>query len=262
MFGIKLPLNFNSPYKARSIIDFWQRWHMTLTRYLTLLLYNPIALWVTRRRQAMGLLTGQRAAATASGFISVITFPTMVTMILAGIWHGAGFQFFVFGALQGAYLCANHAWRLFKAPSSTPSSAVPLGWWPKIWPVALTYLAVLVSQIFFRAGSTRDAVALLAGMCGLNGGSVIPPLALANPDAARLAGNTLLALLLAAIAFFAPNVYQIMGDRSPALNKVRGPVRPSQQWQPDFKWALLGGLLMFFVSLRFDQSAVFLYYQF
>ena len=262
MFGVKLPLNFNSPYKASSIIEFWQRWHMTLTRYLTLLLYNPIALWVARYRQAKGLLAGPRAASTLSGFGSVVAFPMMVTMVLAGVWHGAGLQFFIFGALHGAYLCVNHAWRIF-GPSSPTKQAPPLPplrrLWCLLWPVALTYLAVLVSQIFFRAGSSGDALALLAGMFGANGGGLQP---LIDPSNPRLAAYLLLGLVLAVIAFRAPNVYQIMGERSPALTKVRWTLRPSRQWQPAFGWAMVGALLLFLGSLRSDQAATFLYYQF
>jgi alginate O-acetyltransferase complex protein AlgI len=256
MFGVKLPLNFNSPYKASSIIDFWQRWHMTLTRYLTLLLYNPIALWGARRRQAKGQPSGQKAASTASGFRSMIVFPTMVTMLLAGVWHGAGLQFFIFGALHGAYLCVNHAWRIFMPPT------LPSRPWSRFWPVAVTYLAVLVAEIFFRARSAGDALALLAGMLGVNGGGVWPAFFTSNSDALRLAHNLALGLGLAVIAFCAPNVYQIMGQWSPALTKVRSTLRVSLQWQPTFGWAMVGGLLLFLASLRFDQKAVFLYFQF
>jgi|HubBroStandDraft_1064217.scaffolds.fasta_scaffold00034_41 alginate O-acetyltransferase complex protein AlgI len=266
MFGVKLPLNFNSPYKASSIIDFWQRWHMTLTRYLTLLLYNPIALWVARRRQAKGLPAGQKAAATASGFRSIIVFPTMVTMLLAGVWHGAGLQYFIFGALHGAYLCVNHAWRIFMPSSSTASSsaapALSSRLWMRFWPVAVTYLGVLVAEVFFRARSAGDALALLAGMSGANGVGARPAFFTSNPDALRLADNLALGLGLAVIAFCAPNVYQIMGQWSPALTKVRSTLRPSLQWQPTLKWAMVGSVLLFLASLRFDQKAVFLYFQF
>jgi D-alanyl-lipoteichoic acid acyltransferase DltB (MBOAT superfamily) len=259
MFGIKMPLNFNSPYKASSIIDFWQRWHMTLTRYLTLLLYNPIALWATRRRQAKGMPMGQKAAHTPSGFWAMIIFPTMITMVLAGVWHGAGLQFLVFGALHGSYLCVNHAWRIFRPSVKRPQPSL---WfarlWTVFWPLALTYSAVLVSQIFFRAQSCSDAIALLAGMGGMNGLGVAAP----GVDEWRLSWNLLFGLGLAAIAFYAPNAYQILGDKSPALTKVRGALPPSKQWKPTMRWAVVGGVLLFFASMRFDQSAQFLYYQF
>ncbi len=109
MFNVRFPLNFNSPYKARSIIDFWQRWHMTLTRYLTLYLYNPMALSATRRRIARGAPILTRDAKTVGGFVNMIAIPIFITMVLAGVWHGAGLTFLIFGLLHGTYLIINHA---------------------------------------------------------------------------------------------------------------------------------------------------------
>src|SRR5947209_4958277 len=90
LFNIRFPLNFNSPYKATGIIDYWQRFHMTLTRYLTLYLFNPIALRITRQRAAKGMDVTRGASATVRGFLSLVLLPTMITMTLAGIWHGSG----------------------------------------------------------------------------------------------------------------------------------------------------------------------------
>jgi D-alanyl-lipoteichoic acid acyltransferase DltB (MBOAT superfamily) len=259
MFGVKLPLNFNSPYKAASIIDFWQRWHMTLTRYLTLLIYNPISFWIVRRRKAQGLGTGRDAAATLSGFTSMIAFPTVATMLIAGVWHGAGLTFVVFGALHGTYLCINHAWRIAFPPrprSDLPPRAGLSRLWCVVWPVALTYLAILVTEVFFRAATVADALALLRGMLGLNGWG------LALPLDGHLRDNLLLAVILAVIAFRAPNACQIMNDWSPTLTKVRSTLRSLWLWRPNVGWAMVGGLLLFIASQRFDQSGVFLYFQF
>ncbi len=118
MFSIEFPFNFDSPYRATSIIDFWSRWHMTLTRYLTLYLYNPFALWANRRRAALGKPNSRKALRTAGGFGSLVAFPTITTMFLAGIWHGAGLQFIIFGILHGLYLTINHAWRIFRQEGS------------------------------------------------------------------------------------------------------------------------------------------------
>jgi D-alanyl-lipoteichoic acid acyltransferase DltB (MBOAT superfamily) len=258
MFGVKLPLNFNSPYKSASIIDFWQRWHMTLTRYLTLLLYNPLAFWIARRRKARGLSTGRDAVSTPSGFLSMIGFPTMVTILIAGVWHGAGMQFVIFGALHGSYLCVNHLWRILRPlDAAGQAAAAPLAvrLWRNVWRVALTYLAVLVAEVFFRAGSVNDALGLLSGMMGVNGA------AWAVPSRWQFI-ELLLGLSVVLIAFCAPNVYQIMDQWSPALTKVRSTLRGMQLWQPNFRWALIGGTLLFAASLRLDQSAPFLYFQF
>ena len=137
MFNLRLPLNFNSPYKAAGIIAYWQRWHMTLTRTITLLLYNPIAMWVARRRRTRGGI---------GGFASLVAMPTFVTMALAGIWHGAGMQFLVFGLLHAAYLSINHAWRMWR-----PVKPAGPAWHAAS--VLLTYLCVLAASVFFRAAS-------------------------------------------------------------------------------------------------------------
>lgn len=169
IFGIRFPLNFNSPYKAASIIDFWQRWHMTLTRYLTAYLYNPAVMWVTRRRLARGQAVSRAAVATPRGFVTMIALPMFYTMTLAGIWHGAGVQFLIFGLLHGAYLTTNHAWRVFRAPVATKQGAASKPWITTVVGVLLTYTGVLVAQVFFRAASVSDASQILAGMVGLHG---------------------------------------------------------------------------------------------
>ena len=93
MFGIFLPLNFNSPYKATSIIDFWRRWHMTLSQFLRDYLYIPL---------------GGNRHGRVRRYVNL-----MITMLLGGLWHGAGWTFVVWGGLHGVYLCINHAWNNF-----------------------------------------------------------------------------------------------------------------------------------------------------
>ena len=102
MFGIFLPLNFNSPYKATSIIDFWRRWHMTLVAVSARLSLHPA------RRQP---------PRPALRYVNL-----MITMLLGGLWHGAAWTFVVWGALHGAYLCINHAWNNF-GPKTPPRFA-------------------------------------------------------------------------------------------------------------------------------------------
>ena len=111
-FGIRLPVNFNSPLQAASIIEFWQRWHMTLTRFLMAYIYNPLVLKLTRRRLAKGTQRSELYGATLGTFIYLVAFPMLLTMLVSGIWHGAGYTFIVWGLLHGCYLTINHAWRL------------------------------------------------------------------------------------------------------------------------------------------------------
>jgi len=112
LFGIKLPPNFNSPLRASSIIDFWLRWHMTLTRFLTAYIYNPLVLTLTRRRLAKGRPGFGGRNTTLGAFVSLLMVPTILTMCISGLWHGAGYGFIVWGLLNGIYITINHAWRL------------------------------------------------------------------------------------------------------------------------------------------------------
>ena len=167
LFGISLPPNFDSPYKARNIIEFWSRWHMTLTRFLTAYVYNPVVLRVSRRRLRSGKPMPRRGKTTVGAFASIVAFPTMLTMFVSGVWHGAGWQFIAFGLLHGTYLTANHGWRAVKARLGWPME----GRYAVLRPasVLFTFVCVVVAQVFFRAPDLHAALAVVSGMAGRNG---------------------------------------------------------------------------------------------
>src|SRR5581483_3952198 len=172
LFGISLPLNFSSPYKAPSIIDFWRRWHMTLTRFLTAYIFNPLALAQTRQRMAAGKPVVQPKYTSFGAFVTILAFPTLVTMFISGVWHGAGWQFIIFGLLHGVFLTINHGWRLLKdrfqwrdaKPASLRYSAS----------VLLTFFCSTVALVFFRSTDVSAATRMVGGMIGWNG-IVVPP---------------------------------------------------------------------------------------
>src|SRR5260370_6385948 len=167
MFGIRLPLTFDSPLRARSIIEFWQRWHMTLTRYLRLYLYTPIVTKIMSWRIEHGYGISRQDMRSLGGFTAMVAVPLFYTMGLAGIWHGAGLQFLVFGLLHSAYLTVNHGWRTFRR-ASRPLRAVTAKLLV-LRDVSLTFLAVGVANVFFRAMSVHEAWLILRSMSGLNG---------------------------------------------------------------------------------------------
>ncbi|MEW5787679.1 MAG: MBOAT family protein [Pseudomonadota bacterium] len=142
--NVRLPFNFNSPYKAQSIIDFWKRWHISLSTFLRDYLYIPLG--------------GNRLG----GFRRYSNL--LITMLIGGMWHGAGWSFIVWGGLHGSYLMINHAWRHFRNGLAAPAGPLErfLGW-------SLTFLAVVLAWVFFRATNFSDALAVLQGMAGLNG---------------------------------------------------------------------------------------------
>ena len=140
MFGIRLPFNFDSPYRAANIIDFWRRWHMTLSRFLRDYLYIPL---------------GGSRRGRVRRYVNL-----MITMVLGGLWHGAGWTFVFWGALHGVYLMVNHLWRmLWRWPVGT--------WWSRGLSYGVTFLAVVVGWVFFRAESFAGALAVLRGMVNL-----------------------------------------------------------------------------------------------
>jgi D-alanyl-lipoteichoic acid acyltransferase DltB (MBOAT superfamily) len=278
LFNVRFPANFNSPYKARNIIDFWQRWHMSLTRYLTQYLYNPIAITARRGWIARGRPMSRKALETVPAFASLVAYPTVVTMGLAGIWHGAGLQFLVFGLLHGIYLSVNHGWRMFRPkskaalPTGLRLAAVIAG------EVALTYVAVLVAQVFFRAASCRQALQLLEGMVGLHGlttADILNARSASHGLAARAMGAlhhlgidaTLFPVLAKIGALFVliwstPNTQQILALANPVLRPIPRPAPAFMLWRHNLPWALLMGTLVFVAIMSLGGTSEFLYFQF
>jgi alginate O-acetyltransferase complex protein AlgI len=237
LFGIRLPINFASPYKAVSIIDFWRRWHMTLSRFLRDYLYIPLGgsrhgIW---RRYAN----------------------LMLTMLLGGLWHGAGWTYVIWGGLHGLYLLINHAWRALRGRFSwMPSTAGPmeirLG-------QALTFMAVVVGWVFFRAADTGAAWVVLKAMAGANG-VLLPSLA----DTAGSADGLLVAAALLLVAWLAPATQDLVGYGGldgDAGNRL-GTEAPAPAWQPTLRWAALVGCVIGICLMSLTAVSEFLYFQF
>jgi D-alanyl-lipoteichoic acid acyltransferase DltB (MBOAT superfamily) len=146
LFNIKLPINFNSPYKALSIQDFWRRWHMTLSRFLKDYVYIPLG--------------GNRKG-------EVRTYTNLfLTFLLGGIWHGAGWTFVLWGALHGIALIIHRAWNQLGFKMNTL-----LAWF-------ITFNFVNIGWVFFRATTFDDAIKVLKGMFGMD--AIVLPNALAS----------------------------------------------------------------------------------
>jgi D-alanyl-lipoteichoic acid acyltransferase DltB (MBOAT superfamily) len=148
MFNIVLPRNFDSPYKAVNMIDFWRRWHISLSDFINTYLYTPIL-------RSFSRVTFQNS------LIAIF-----IAMLISGFWHGAGWTFIIWGGLHGGALVVNHLWkkRKIKMPRW-------LGW-------VITFNFVNLSFVFFRAKGWHEAVKVLTGMFCLNG--FLPPDLLVN----------------------------------------------------------------------------------
>ena len=112
MVGLRFPDNFDQPYRAASIIAYWQCWHMSLTRFLMTNVHAPLTLAIMRRRRDHLQPIDAAGQRTIAGFLAMIAAPIVVTMILVSLWHGATIPFLLFGLLHVLFLLINHAWRL------------------------------------------------------------------------------------------------------------------------------------------------------
>ena len=287
LFGIRLPQNFDSPYKSRNIIDFWSRWNMTLTQFVTAYVYNPITLSLSRARQRAGKPMPRRGKMTPGAFAKLVALPTMLAMFLIGVWHGAGWQFMIFGLLHGTYITINHGWRTLKAHWGwTVDSTNPLRLVPS---VLLTFVCVLVAMVFFRSGSATSAVHLLSAMLGSHGlfdpggnpspGALkiatvfglraLPSVQLSLADRHELEGL----LVLLVIVWFMPNTQQWLRDYETGLNPPFRPIWLERRagravrilaWRPTPAFAMLVGGIAFLAVARALSAAPteFLYFKF
>ncbi len=233
MFGIKLPINFNSPYKAISIIDFWRRWHITLSNFLRDYLYIPLG--------------GSRQGKLRRNF------NLLITMLLGGIWHGAGWTFVFWGGLHGIYLIINHQWRSLR--KSLGHDLNNTNWLDRGFGWLLTFLAVVISWVIFRAESMNSAFILLQGMIGLNGISI---------SEAFSYQSVFWIISLLIIALFTPNTQEWMTSYNPALNHSGANLHlwKRLQWRPNQVWAMVTGTMTVIALLKLTKVSEFLYFQF
>ena len=242
MFGLKLPLNFNSPFKAATISDFWRRWHMTMTRFFTTYLYTPMAMKNTRRAM-QGQYSPLRRWAVASAV------PVTYTFVLAGIWHGAGWTFVVYGLIHGIALAVCHGWQHFRMPQVGHAA----GW-------TMTMAVVVTGLVVFRAPDLDTSGAMLSAMFGMGG-------ALDPADAVTFDLFTVLSLVAVygVIVLAAPNSQEILRANWVSCDpetESASAVPSAVRWQPNAMWAAVAAamLVLAFTSLGADGS--FLYYQF
>jgi D-alanyl-lipoteichoic acid acyltransferase DltB (MBOAT superfamily) len=253
LFGVQLPLNFDSPYKSRSIVEFWRRWHMTLSRFLRDYVY--FALGGNRRGRVRRYVN------------------LFLTMLLGGLWHGAGWTFVAWGALHGIYLAVNHAWiaareRLGWTRASAGGAAVA-------WLV--TFVAVVVGWVLFRAASFGDAVAILRGMTGYHGVALPAAFASRMPavadwmtrhgvDFSLGGGGQFLQMyagiaVLAVIALALPNTQELLARFRPGLGAPAAGVT-LLEWRLTPARAIAAGALAAAGFLSLNRVSEFLYYQF
>jgi alginate O-acetyltransferase complex protein AlgI len=224
LFAIRLPINFNSPYQATSIIDFWRRWHITLSRFLRDYLYIPLG--GGRHGKARQMLN------------------LLIVMLLGGLWHGAAWSFVLWGTAHGAALAIAHAWRSqgIRLPAIT-------GW-------ALTMLFVVCAWVLFRADSLAAAGQMFAAMGGMGSGRA----AAFSSDAAFSTAGALAVAAIMPNALWLLRRYSPVFESMPLelaprfFNRLR--------WRPTALWAFACAFFLLAVILLADRPKEFLYFQF
>ncbi len=260
VFGINLPVNFNSPYKATSIIDFWRRWHITLSRFLRDYLYIPLG--------------GNRKGPNRR-FLNIL-----VTMLIGGLWHGASWTFVIWGGVHGILLIINHVWRQIPLPTDNCLSGIKF--LTKNTARLTTFLLVAGAWVIFRSESFAGAQNMYAGMIGLNG-FILPPVNMENlwgigwifnlmvsagvefGPVALITMEFLIKLtIMFVVVWFFPNTQEILGRFHPKsdLVRMRGAMYSSYQWKPLPLHAFVMAIVTFYSLISMTSISEFLYYQF
>jgi alginate O-acetyltransferase complex protein AlgI len=241
LFGIKLPFNFDAPYKSRSIVEFWRRWHISLSRFLRDYLYIPLG----------GNRRGERRR----------NINLAATMILGGLWHGPGVTFIIWGALHGLFLVINRRWSVLTQQRPALAKIAKSFWYP-IAALCLTQMAVVFAWAFFRADNPVAAVRVVKAMLGL-------------ADPAQISSGQLVTsyegvmVVLGYLACLAlPNVNAMFARWKVGLDTYKNERLWSimnLSWQPSVKWAIatsLGLIAAVLINLIAGDSSEFLYFQF
>ncbi len=269
MIGVTLPLNFFSPYKSLNIIEFWRRWHITLSRFLKDYLYIPL---------------GGNQYGRFRRYINI-----MIVMLLGGLWHGANWTFVIWGGLHGFYIIVNHCWRFLQSRRCEGKTGSTC-YINRLMARGLTLSAVIVAWVFFRAENLNDAFRIVVAMFGGNGISLFPGMMerMGLQESMLMAygivfkgpfcngllnwywgGGIIFVLLL--LVLFAPNTYQIMRKYNPAFFIYQGQPEVADgennmmSWKFNVNYAVVTGLLLacslIVIGAKQDISE-FIYFQF
>ncbi len=226
LFAIKLPVNFDAPYRASSMIDFWSRWHLTLSRFLRDYLYIPLG--------------GSRQGQVRRWF------NLFLTMTLGGLWHGAAWTFVLWGAANGIFLFINHAWRAVFGEAR--------GRYARLWTRPLTLAAIFYGHVYFRAADVDDAWTVHRAMVGwteAGWGSIAPDLAW------QLLG-------LFAFTQLVPTSHRWMERYEPVLGRTVDTLRWSERfaWAPTRRWAIALGIVGLLCLPVLERARPFVYWAF
>jgi len=225
--GIKLPINFNSPYKARSIIDFWRRWHISLSIFLRDYLYIPM---------------GGNRKGKLRRYLNLFT-----TMLLGGLWHGANWTFVLWGAAHGILLSVNHAWRWLAGNSIKPHAISSGIFW------LMTFVSIIFTWVLFRSDNIAAALTVYKGMLGIYGYAETSPADdLIFMNLVRVPQVVALILFAALITFGFNNANRLSASTATKNGAVINPLY----------LGVFSGILLLVDLTQISKPSPFLYFQF
>ncbi len=237
LFGIRFPWNFDAPYKAVNIIDFWRRWHISLSLFLRDYVYIPLG--------------GNRKGALRRSW------NIWLTMLIGGLWHGASWTFVLWGGLHGVYVLINHVVRDWRGPAAPDHPNV-------LWRLGgrtITFLAVVAGWVLFRSDHLPAALQLyrdLIGYGGFGGWTLAAERLLPHlPEDSRTAEPFIWIAALLAICWFTPSLKEFMEGQEAGARH-----RPFAVWTPS-RWLAVGsGVLAWVAIMLLTRPTEFLYYRF
>ena len=250
MLGIRLPENFNSPYKSVNIIEFWKRWHITLSNFLKNYLYIPLG------GNRFGELKKYRNI--------------LIVMILAGLWHGANWTFVLWGTIHGCFLLINHYWQKKKFFNINYYISF-----------CLTFISIMIAWVPFRSLSITSAINVYKGMLG-QFGFVLPEhyikilphsfteillklgIQFSHVNGYGGKNQIIVLIMLLFFVFKLPNTQEIFQKYRPILGQNKNEYSTFLKWEPTLKSSIIIGIIFSYLLLLVIQgkSGEFIYFQF
>ncbi len=256
MFGLTLPLNFHSPLRSQSVVEIWRRWHVTLGRWIQAYVFQPISIPLARRAAMAGY------GKWGTHALSVVA-PTMISMLIVGVWHGAGWPFVVFGLMQGIYMSVSETWTALRRKARKGRKGPRASWKVALSRLATT-LAFVLSIIPFGQPTMAAANRMFAAMIGAGDGLLVTS---ADWPLGTGPAFVIVGMIYAAL-FVVPNSHQIMDRFEPVLEwSTRWrKIELSQTrlvWKMTPGWAVATGAVLFLgFAFIMRGTATFIYFNF
>ena len=257
MFGIALPFNFLSPFKTKNIAEFWRCWHITLSKFIRNYLYYPVSLLLTR------YAINNNFGSTSLFILSILT-PTMFAFFWVGLWHGAGWNFILFGLLHGTYIVIYNIWikvnNLISEGKRIKKNNVT-----NIISQFITFIAVTFSFVLFRAETIDGASNIISSMLGMNGIEFTDMFQIGVFGAYPITGIAWIILSLLIVNFL-PNTQQfVLNQNKVFINWGEEIINKSKQkikWKPTLYWGIFFAIMLTASVISFSDTSKFLYFQF